>query len=181
MSEIITVMGEAARKNPEKIINEGGFPGVSGKVVNSYGFDVNREPDARAWLLRELEKQRCRESLNIAFESDDGNEKQRFAANRRAYFERYGVDFVGAPDNNLPWEDTRPEAAGGAVEEAASDVASGGASGELKRLRDENAALRAELDELRARVEGLITRLEGPAGGAVGADPNTPWNDTYPR
>lgn len=168
MSEIITVMGEAARKNPEKIINEGGFPGVSGKVVNSYGFDVNREPDARAWLLRELEKQRCRESLNIAFESDDGNEKQRFAANRRAYFERYGVDFVGAPDNNLPWEDTRPENVEKTVENTENSAPEKGESKDeykikYDQLSAEYATLLEKYEKMVEKVNEIIARYESEA------------------
>ena len=40
-------------------------------------------------------------------DSDDGGEKERFAAARQKYFDTYGEDFMGA-DPNTPWTDTYP-------------------------------------------------------------------------
>ena len=171
MTDEIWIDGEMARKTASEFVNEGGVPGVKAEMVDQAAFCVRNRYKAREWLFNQLERQRCREKYNIAFESDDGGEKERFAAARREYFDAYGEDFLGKDDPDMPWGDTRPEVAEETVAEAASDVASGGASGELARLRNENAALKAELDELNDRIAGLIVRLEGMAGGAVGAEP----------
>lgn len=65
MTEKMNVMGEAAFKNTEKHNNEGGYAGVSAGIVNDYGFDINSQQGACEWLLRELEKQRCRVRTNF--------------------------------------------------------------------------------------------------------------------
>ena len=168
MTDEIWIDGEMARKNESEFVNEGGVPGVKAEIVDQAAFCVRNRYKAREWLFNQLERQRCREKYNIAFESDDGGEKERFAAARREYFDAYGEDFLGKDDPDMPWGDTRPEAAEEVAEEVAEE-----ASSKLARLRDENAALKTELDELNDRIAGLIVRLERMAGGAVGAEPLT--------
>lgn len=159
MTDEIWIDGEMARKTASEFVNEGGVPGVRAETVDQAAFCVRNRYKAREWLFNQLERQRCREKYNIAFESDDGGEKERFAAARREYFDAYGEDFLGKDDPDMPWGDTRPEAAEEAVAEAASGVASDGASGELARLRNENAALKAELDELSSKYNEVIERV----------------------
>lgn len=159
MTDELWIDGEMARKNASEFVNEGGVPGVKAETVDQAAFCVRNRYKAREWLFNQLERQRYREAYNITFDSDDGGEKERFAAARREYFDAYGEDFLGKDDPDMPWRDTRPEAAEETVAEAASDVASGGASGELDRLRDENAALKAELDELSSKYKEVIERV----------------------
>ena len=107
MADEIWVNGEQAHKNTPKFVNDGGVPGVSAGTVDQAAFNVRNRNNARAWLFNELERQRYREAYNITFDTDDGHEKERFAAARQEYFDAYGEDFMGE-DPNTPWQDTYP-------------------------------------------------------------------------
>ena len=107
MADEIWVNGEMAHKNASTFINDGGVPGVSAGTVDQAAFCVRNRNNAREWLFNELERQRYREAYNITFDTDDGHEKERFAAARREYFDTYGEDFMGE-DANMPWQDTWP-------------------------------------------------------------------------
>ena len=107
MADEIWVNGELAHKNTPKFVNAGGVPGVTAGTVDQSAFCVRNRNNARAWLFNELERQRYREAYNITFDTDDGHEKERFAAARQEYFDVYGEDFMGE-DPNMPWQDTYP-------------------------------------------------------------------------
>ena len=107
MADEIWVNGEMAHKNASTFINDGGVPGVSAGTVDQAAFCVRNRNNAREWLFNELERQRYREAYNITFDTDDGHEKERFAAARQEYFDTYGEDFMGK-DPDMPWQDTWP-------------------------------------------------------------------------
>ena len=157
MADEIWVNGEMAHKNASTFINEGGVPGVSAGTVDQAAFCVRNRNNARAWLFNELERQRYREAYNITFDSDDGGEKERFAAARQEYFDTYGEDFMGE-DPNMPWQDTYPVEA---VDKPVEAVEKSESAGELEQLKAENAALKSELDTMKSRIEALIARLTG--------------------
>ena len=155
MTDEIWVNGEMAHKNASKFVNEGGVSGVTAGTVDQSAFSVRNRHNAREWLFNELERQRYREAYNITFDSDDGGEKERFAAARQEYFDAYGEDFMGC-DSNAPWADTYP------VEDADNPVESvekAEEAGQLEQLKAENAALRSELDTLKGQIEALIAKL----------------------
>lgn len=157
MADEIWVNGEMAHKNASKFINEGGVSGVSAGTVDQSSFSVRNRHNARAWLFNELERQRYREAYNITFDSDDGGEKDRFAAARQEYYDAYGEDFMGV-DLNMPWQDTYPtEDVDEPVETVEKDA--GEDAGQLEQLKAENAALRSELDMLKGQIEALIAKL----------------------
>ena len=167
MADEIWVNGEMAHKNASTFINDGGVPGVSAGTVDQAAFCVRNRNNAREWLFNELERQRYREAYNITFDSDDGGEKERFAAARREYFDTYGEDFMGE-DANMPWQDTYPvEAVDKPVEDVDKPVeavdkpveavekkdegkSAGEDAGELEQLKAENEALRSELDAMKS-------------------------------
>lgn len=155
MADEIWVNGEMAHKNASTFINEGGVPGVSAGTVDQAAFCVRNRNNARAWLFNELERQRYREAYNITFDSDDGGEKERFAAARQEYFDTYGEDFMGE-DPNMPWQDTYPVEA---VDKPVEAVEKSESAGELEQLKAENAALKSELDTMKSRIEALIAKL----------------------
>lgn len=164
MADEIWVNGEMAHKNASTFINEGGVPGVSAGIVDQAAFNVRNRNNARAWLFNELERQRYREAYNITFDTDDGHEKERFAAARQEYFDVYGEDFMGE-DPNMPWQDTYPVEAVDkpveAVEKKDEGNSAGEDAGELEQLKAENEALRSELDAMKSQIEALIARLTG--------------------
>lgn len=155
MANEIWVNGEMAHKNTPKFINEGGVPGVSAGTVDQSAFNVRNRNNARAWLFNELERQKYREMYNITFDSDDGGEKERFAAARQEYFDAYGEDFMGN-DPDMPWQDTYPVED---VDEPVETVEKDEDAGQLEQLKVENAALKSELDTLKSRIEALIAKL----------------------
>lgn len=159
MADEIWVNGEMAHKNTPKFVNEGGVPGVSAGTVDQSAFNVRNRNNARAWLFNELERQKYREMYNITFDSDDGGEKERFAAARQEYYDAYGEDFMGA-DLNMPWQDTYPtEDVDKPVEAVEKDEDAGEDAGPLEQLKAENAALKSELDTLKGQIEALIAKL----------------------
>lgn len=107
MANTIWVNGEMAHKNASKFVNNGGVKGVTAATVDQSAFNVRHKYNAQKWLFNELERQRRREKMNITFDSDDGHEKERFAAARLEYYNTYGEDFMG-DDPNTPWRDTYP-------------------------------------------------------------------------
>lgn len=155
MADEIWVNGEMAHKNASTFINEGGVPGVSAGTVDQAAFCVRNRNNARAWLFNELERQRYREAYNITFDTDDGHEKERFAAARQEYYDAYGEDFMGE-DANMPWQDTYPT---DNVDKPVEAVEKAENSGEPEQLRAENEALRSELDAMKSQIEALIARL----------------------
>ena len=155
MVDEIWVNGEMAHKNTPKFVNEGGVPGVSAGTVDQAAFNVHNRNNARAWLFNELERQKYREMYNITFDSDDGGEKERFAAARQEYFDAYGEDFMGE-DPNMPWQDTYPT---DNVDKPVEAVEKSESAGELEQLKAENEALRSELDAMKSQIEALIARL----------------------
>lgn len=159
MADEIWVNGEMAHKNTPKFVNKGGVPGVSAGTVDQAAFNVRNRNNARAWLFNELERQKYREMYNITFDSDDGGEKDRFAAARQEYYDAYGEDFMGV-DLNMPWQDTYPTED---VDEPVEFVEKGEDAGEdaglLEQLKAENAALKSELDTLKGQIEALIAKL----------------------
>lgn len=155
MADEIWVNGEMAHKNASTFINEGGVPGVSAGTVDQAAFNVRNRNNAREWLFNELERQKYREMYNITFDSDDGHEKERFAAARQEYFDTYGEDFMGK-DPDMPWQDTCPVEA---VDKPVEAVEKAENSGEPEQLRAENEALRSELDAMKSQIEALIARL----------------------
>ena len=159
MADEIWVNGEMAHKNTPKFVNDGGVPGVSAGTVDQAAFNVRNRNNARAWLFNELERQKYREMYNITFDSDDGGEKERFAAARQEYFDAYGEDFMGN-DPDMPWQDTYPvEDVDEPVETVEKDEDAGEDAGQLEQLKAENAALKSELDTLKSRIEALIAKL----------------------
>lgn len=159
MADEVWVNGEMAHKNASKFVNEGGVPGVSAGTVDQSAFNVRNRNNARAWLFNELERQKYREMYNITFDSDDGGEKERFAAARQEYFDAYGEDFMGN-DPDMPWQDTYPvEDVDEPVETVEKDEDAGEDAGQLEQLKAENAALKSELDTLKSRIEALIAKL----------------------
>ena len=162
MADEIWVNSEMAHKNASTFINEGGVPGVSAGTVDQAAFCVRNRNNAREWLFNELERQKYREAYNITFDSDDGGEKERFAAARQEYFDTYGEDFMGE-DPNMPWQDTYPVEAVDkpveAVEKKDEGKGAGEDAGELEQLKAENEALRSELDAMKSQIEALIARL----------------------
>lgn len=162
MADEIWVNGEMAHKNASKFVNEGSVSGVTAGTVDQSAFSVRNRNNARAWLFNELERQRYREAYNITFDSDDGGEKERFAAARQEYFDTYGEDFMGE-DANMPWQDTYPVEAVDkpveAVEKKDEGKSAGEDAGELEQLKAENKALRSELDAMKRQVETLIAKL----------------------
>lgn len=155
MADEIWVNGEMAHKNTPKFVNDGGVPGVSAGTVDQAAFNVRNRNNARAWLFNELERQKYREMYNITFDSDDGGEKERFAAARQEYFDAYGEDFMGE-DPNMPWQDTYPT---DNVDKSVEAVEKSESAGELEQLKAENAALKSELDTMKSRIEALIAKL----------------------
>lgn len=155
MTDEIWVNGEMAHKNASKFVNEGGVSGVTAGTVDQSAFSVRNRHNAREWLFNELERQRYREAYNITFDSDDGGEKERFAAARQEYFDAYGEDFMGN-DPDMPWQDTYPVED---VDEPVEFVEKDEDAGPLEQLKAENAALRSELDTLKSRIEALIAKL----------------------
>lgn len=155
MADEIWVNGEMAHKNTPKFVNKGGVPGVSAGTVDQAAFNVRNRNNARAWLFNELERQKYREMYNITFDSDDGGEKERFAAARQEYFDAYGEDFMGE-DPNMPWQDTYPT---DNVDKPVEAVEKSESAGELEQLKAENAALKSELDTMKSRIEALIAKL----------------------
>ena len=155
MADEIWVNGEMAHKNTPKFVNKGGVPGVSAGTVDQAAFNVRNRNNARAWLFNELERQKYREMYNITFDSDDGGEKERFAAARQEYFDAYGEDFMGN-DPDMPWQDTYPVED---VDEPVESVEKAEEAGQLEQLKAENAALKSELDTLKSRIEALIAKL----------------------
>ena len=155
MADEIWVNGEMAHKNTPKFVNEGGVSSVSAGTVDQAAFNVRNRNNARAWLFNELERQKYREMYNITFDSDDGGEKERFAAARQEYFDAYGEDFMGE-DPNMPWQDTYPT---DNVDKPVEAVEKSESAGELEQLKAENAALKSELDTLKSRIEALIAKL----------------------
>ena len=155
MADEIWVNGEQAHKNTPKFVNKGGVPGVSAGTVDQAAFNVRNRNNARAWLFNELERQKYREMYNITFDSDDGGEKERFAAARQEYFDAYGEDFMGE-DPNMPWQDTYPT---DNVDKPVEAVEKSESAGELEQLKAENAALKSELDTMKSRIEALIAKL----------------------
>lgn len=155
MADEIWVNGEMAHKNTPKFVNDGGVPGVSAGTVDQSAFNVRNRNNARAWLFNELERQKYREMYNITFDSDDGGEKERFAAARQEYFDAYGEDFMGE-DPNMPWQDTYPT---DNVDKSVEAVEKSESAGELEQLKAENAALKSELDTMKSRIEALIAKL----------------------
>ena len=156
MADEIWVNGEMAHKNTPKFVNDGGVPGVSAGTVDQAAFNVRNRNNARAWLFNELERQRYREAYNITFDTDDGHEKERFAAARQEYFDAYGEDFMGE-DPNMPWQDTYPT---DNVDKPVEAVEKSESAGELEQLKAENAALKSELDTMKSRIEALIAKLK---------------------
>ena len=110
MTNAIWINGEMAHKNASKFVNNGGVKGVTAATVDQSAFCVRNRNNAREWLFNELKRQRYREVHNITFDSDDGGEKERFAAARQEYFDTYGEDFMGV-DKSMPWQDTYPKGA----------------------------------------------------------------------
>ena len=155
MVDEIWVNGEMAHKNTPKFVNEGGVSSVSAGTVDQAAFNVRNRNNARAWLFNELERQKYREMYNITFDSDDGGEKERFAAARQEYFDAYGEDFMGE-DPNMPWQDTYPT---DNVDKPVEAVEKSESAGELEQLKAENAALKSELDTMKSRIEALIAKL----------------------
>lgn len=155
MADEIWVNGEMAHKNASKFVNEGGVSGVTAGTVDQSAFSVRNRHNAREWLFNELERQRYREAYNITFDSDDGGEKERFAAARQEYFDAYGEDFMGN-DPDMPWQDTYPEEA---VDKPVEAVEKAEAAGQLEQLKAENAALKSELDTLKSKIEALMAKL----------------------
>ena len=155
MADEIWVNGEMAHKNTPKFVNKGGVPGVSAGTVDQAAFNVRNRNNARAWLFNELERQKYREMYKITFDSDDGGEKERFAAARQEYFDAYGEDFMGE-DPNMPWQDTYPT---DNVDKPVEAVEKSESAGELEQLKAENAALKSELDTMKSRIEALIAKL----------------------
>lgn len=155
MADEIWVNGEQAHKNTPKFVNKGGVPGVSAGTVDQAAFNVRNRNNARAWLFNELERQKYREMYHITFDSDDGGEKERFAAARQEYFDAYGEDFMGE-DPNMPWQDTYPT---DNVDKPVEAVEKSESAGELEQLKAENAALKSELDTMKSRIEALIAKL----------------------
>ena len=155
MADEIWVNGEMAHKNTPKFVNDGSVPGVSAGTVDQAAFNVRNRNNARAWLFNELERQRYREAYNITFDTDDGHEKERFAAARQEYFDAYGEDFMGE-DPNMPWQDTYPT---DNVDKPVEAVERSESAGELEQLKAENAALKSELDTMKSRIEALIAKL----------------------
>ena len=155
MADEIWVNGEMAHKNTPKFVNDGSVPGVSAGTVDQAAFNVRNRNNARAWLFNELERQKYREMYNITFDSDDGGEKERFAAARQEYFDAYGEDFMGE-DPNMPWQDTYPTEN---VDKPVEAVEKSESAGELEQLKAENAALKSELDTMKSRIEALIAKL----------------------
>ena len=155
MADEIWVNGEQAHKNTPKFVNGGGVPGVSAGTVDQAAFNVRNRNNARAWLFNELERQKYREMYNITFDSDDGGEKERFAAARQEYFDAYGEDFMGE-DPNMPWQDTYPT---DNLDKPVEAVEKSESAGELEQLKAENAALKSELDTMKSRIEALIAKL----------------------
>lgn len=155
MADEIWVNGEMAHKNTPKFVNDGSVPGVSAGTVDQAAFNVRNRNNARAWLFNELERQKYREMYNITFDSDDGGEKERFAAARQEYFDAYGEDFMGE-DPNMPWQDTYPT---DNVDKPVEAVEKSESAGELEQLKAENAALKSELDTMKSRIEALIAKL----------------------
>ena len=155
MADEIWVNGEMAHKNTPKFVNEGGVSSVSAGTVDQAAFNVRNRNNARAWLFNELERQKYREMYNITFDSDDGGEKERFAAARQEYFDAYGEDFMGE-DPNMPWQDTYPT---DNVDKPVEAVEKSESAGELEQLKAENAALKSELDTMKSRIEALIAKL----------------------
>ena len=155
MADEIWVNGEMAHKNTPKFVNDGSVPGVSAGTVDQAAFNVRNRNNARAWLFNELERQKYREMYNITFDSDDGGEKERFAAARQEYFDAYGEDFMGE-DPNMPWQDTCPT---DNVDKPVEAVEKSESAGELEQLKAENAALKSELDTMKSRIEALIAKL----------------------
>ena len=155
MADEIWVNGEMAHKNTPKFVNDGGVPGVSAGTVDQAAFNVRNRNNARDWLFNELERQRYREAYNITFDTDDGHEKERFAAARQEYFDAYGEDFMGE-DPNMPWQDTYPT---DNVDKPVEAVEKSESAGELEQLKAENAALKSELDTMKSRIEALIAKL----------------------
>ena len=155
MADEIWVNGEMAHKNTPKFVNEGGVSSVSAGTVDQAAFNVRNRNNARAWLFNELERQKYREMYNITFDSDDGREKERFAAARQEYFDAYGEDFMGE-DPNMPWQDTYPT---DNVDKPVEAVERSESAGELEQLKAENAALKSELDTMKSRIEALIAKL----------------------
>lgn len=159
MADEIWVNGEQAHKNTSKFVNAGGVPGVSAGIVDQAAFNVRNRNNAREWLFNELERQRYREAYNITFDSDDGHEKERFAAARQEYYDAYGEDFMGN-DPDMPWQDTYPiEDVDEPVETVEKDEDAGEDAGQLEQLKAENAALKSELDTLKGQIEALIAKL----------------------
>ena len=159
MADEIWVNGEMAHKNTPKFVNEGGVPGVSAGTVDQAAFNVRNKHLAREWLFNELERQKYREMYNITFDSDDGGEKERFAAARKEYFDTYGEDFMGN-DENMPWTDTYPgEAIDKPVESVEKDESSEENNEQIKQLKEENTALREELENLNTRINELMDKL----------------------
>lgn len=158
MADEIWVNGEMAHRNASKFVNAGGVPGVSAGTVDQAAFCVRNRHSARAWLFNELERQRYREKYNITFDTDDGGEKERFAAARQEYFDVYGEDFMGV-DENMPWQDTWPVEAVDKPVEAVEKKDEGKNTGELGQLKAENEALKSELDAMKSQIEALIARL----------------------
>ena len=155
MADEIWVNGEQAHKNTPKFVNDGGVPGVSAGTVDQAAFNVRNRNKARARLFNELERQRYREAYNITFDTDDGHEKERFAAARQEYFDTYGEDFMGN-DPDMPWQDTYPT---DNVDKPVEAVEKSESAGELEQLKAENAALKSELDTMKSRIEALIAKL----------------------
>lgn len=159
MADEIWVNGEMAHKNTPKFVNDGGVPGVSAGTVDQAAFNVRNRNNARAWLFNELERQRYREAYNITFDTDDGHEKERFAAARQEYFDAYGEDFMGN-DPDMPWQDTYPaEDVDEPVESVEKDEDAGEDAGQLEQLKAENEVLRNELDTLKSKIEALMAKL----------------------
>ena len=155
MADEMWVNGEMAHKNASKFVNEGGVSGVTAGTVDQSAFSVRNRHNAREWLFNELERQRYREAYNITFDSDDGGEKERFAAARQEYYDAYGEDFMGN-DPDMPWQDTYPTED---VDEPVESVEKAEEAGQLEQLKAENEVLRNELDTLKSKIEALMAKL----------------------
>ena len=162
MADEIWVNGEQAHKNTPKFVNKGGVSGVTAGTVDQSAFCVRNRNNAREWLFNELKRQKYREVHNITFDSDDGGEKERFAAARQEYFDAYGEDFMGE-DPDMPWQDTCPVEAVDkpveAVDKPVEAVEKAENTEELEQLKAENEALRSELDAMKSQIETLIAKL----------------------
>ena len=154
MADEIWVNGEMAHKNTPKFVNEGSVSGVTAGTVDQSAFSIRNRHNAREWLFNELEMQRYREAYNITFDSDDGGEKERFAAARQEYYDAYGEDFMGC-DSNAPWADTYPVEADAADE---IDLPQAEA-GDTEELFAQLSALESQVARLAEALHALEVKM----------------------